>query len=99
MKVNDIKLGVLVCKCSECDKYVANMKLTEMFQTEYTSATSMFSFDESTSEIIVFEDDLIKAMQMIVPHQKPHPIRIEKGSGQSWRMKRVQEYELSNKEA
>lgn len=80
-----VSIGINTISCRECSDNKISMRLLSMFKVAKKSANSMFAYDDEKQEIIVFEDDLMKAIQLVVPNQKIKPIRIEKGSALEWR--------------
>ena len=65
-------IGAVILRCDKCDKYNKAIDIYNMFSWEY----GYMGYDKKNNEILIAEEDIMHAIQMVNPMQEARNIRI-----------------------
>lgn len=70
----DLKVGINLTACKDCDKF--NMAIQIYDQFDWRTIFKAIGYDKTAGEILVSEEALMRIIQMVNPAQKPRKIRL-----------------------
>ena len=79
---DSILIGVNAIQCKECEKWYKGVELYEIF-SQGPKRGLVHKYDKENETLLINEDMLMRALQLVTPLQKPRKLKIL--SYEEWR--------------